>query len=88
MGCASTLKAAVEDGGLSAEALDGTVEDALLTAAETVSPEVWPKTILPFPKENLFISFPAGAQRKKKIQQNEEVCRGYTSYNTAVSFTL
>lgn len=64
MGCGSTLKAAAEDGGLSADALDGTVEDVLLIAAEAVSPQVWPKTILPFPKENLFISFPAGAQRK------------------------
>lgn len=84
MGCGSTLKAAAEDGSLSAEALEGTVEDALLTAAAaaTVSPDVWPKTILPFPKENLFMSFPAGAQRKKKIKQNEEVCRGFTPYNT------
>lgn len=71
MGCGSTLKAAAEDGGLSAEVLDATVEDALLTAAETVSPEFRPKTILPFPKENLFTSFPAGAQRKK-IKQNED----------------
>lgn len=83
MGCGSTLKAASEDGGLSAEAVDGAVEAALLTAAEAVSPEVWPKTILPFPKENLFVSFPVRAQRKKKNKQNEEVYRGYTSHNTA-----
>lgn len=90
-GCGSTLKAAAEDGGLSAEATEGTVEEALLAAAETLSPGGWPKTILPFPKENWFISLPARTQRtkkKKEIQPNEEVCRGYTSHNTALSFTL
>lgn len=68
MGCGSILREAAEDGGLSAEALGAAVDGALPSVVETVSPEGWPKPILPFPKENLFMSFPAEAQQTNRMK--------------------
>lgn len=54
--CGSTLKAVEVDVGLSPDVLKGGVGDAVPRAVEKESSAVWPKIILPFPKENLFRS--------------------------------
>lgn len=62
-GCGSTLRTVVE--GLSPEEF-GAAEDA---AEATDSSMVWPKSILPFPKENLCASFTREKCRKKQKEE-------------------
>lgn len=65
-GCGSILRAGMEEVGLPAspDVFEGRVGDTVPRAGEldsevreNVSSPVWPNTILPFPKENLFASF-------------------------------